>query len=456
MSVSERPRKEITHALKRLGPALVRETLHAHALANASKPITCVAEPLLAEECLKLIVRCSLTKFVRTLRDSQRDSLATCLGCTNLLRALESLSIDDLVQIVTTELLKEFSVKLNLPTEHDRDSSASAGKPLTRDELQKHVADELMLIGMEQFLLELPDAKLKEIAAKLKLSVPEAARHEYIVEVIMVDIFQLEPLPSTQAAQMMQPAPAPAAAQAPQAAAKPKKASSRKSAASPASASASAGESTTTTSSRTPKGKEREQQKDKDRQKDRDDKEKARGSSAAGSRGSAASSPASASAPSPAAAAAAVGETAVPMEEDEDPTKYMGHLGPDGKWVSPPIESIVRGRYNKQTLHDNFCLPELAQYCKLHGVPGRKKPEMIKNILLFLDGHDFSARRSKKGSNKKRAAQEGGGDGEPDAKRRKTEEGEGEDSGGEQSGGGEEGGEEGTAKEEAAQSDKGQ
>jgi len=89
-------------------------------------------------------------------------------------------------------------------------------------------------------------------------------------------------------------------------------------------------------------------------------------------------------------------ESSTAQETDEDDAelkRFRGHFGPDGRWISPSLDTIVRGRYTKQALNDNFCLPDLLLFCRTRGIPGRKKPEIIRNILLYLDGKDFSGRR---------------------------------------------------------------
>jgi hypothetical protein len=95
-----------------------------------------------------------------------------------------------------------------------------------------------------------------------------------------------------------------------------------------------------------------------------------------------------------------------------------GYFNDAGKWVAPPLEGILAGKYNTfALLHDNFCMGDLERFCQLHGISkaGSKKA-VITKILTFVHAGGKLPDKAKGTTKKEKAA------GPPAAKKRKAEE----------------------------------
>jgi len=86
-------------------------------------------------------------------------------------------------------------------------------------------------------------------------------------------------------------------------------------------------------------------------------------------------------------------------DEDEAADDKKEPAAKREKWVAPPTSTIGDKFKTYQDLYDNFNLPDLAVYCKEHGIKATgKKKEVIKRILHFVaTGEKEEQKKRKKG-----------------------------------------------------------
>jgi DNA polymerase III gamma/tau subunit len=132
-----------------------------------------------AQKVIKAAVNRGLLGFENDLSAEARAKAAQSLGAkapSQLRALLEDTDIDVFVNSASTELLRMYATQLRLDVVP------------SRDELRKTIADELMLTGAERFLTTLPIELLGEYCKALGIK-PDAP--EMLVEQIMVAVFHL-------------------------------------------------------------------------------------------------------------------------------------------------------------------------------------------------------------------------------------------------------------------------
>ena len=90
---------------------------------------------------------------------------------------------------------------------------------------------------------------------------------------------------------------------------------------------------------------------------------------------------------------------------DEHPVD-RGYYTEDGRWVHPPFELVMAKKFDAQGLNNNFNLPDLLEFCKLHDIPvsssAKKKNAVIRIVLQFVEtGAVPNSGKRKSGSAKK-------------------------------------------------------
>lgn len=250
------------------------------------------------------------------------------------------------VNSAPTDLLKKYARQLSL------DPTAE------RDEMRKSIADEVMLTGTEAFLTSLSPKLLCRLCSALRLA---SDNHELLVEGLMVYAFHL--CPSNEEAPS-QPSPEKSQPKKSTSPRKPKPAPAAASS-SPSSTSQEEEEKKAKTTMKKRRGRpsksKKEDPESEDEESDDEDDE---------------------------------GEDEAPMKQkkktrkdDEgkgDSDAPKGHYE-GGKWVAPPFEAVLEGKYTKQTMHNNFNLADLEAFCRKFGLPTGKKSTCISTILRFVD-----------------------------------------------------------------------
>jgi len=100
-------------------------------------------------------------------------------------------------------------------------------------------------------------------------------------------------------------------------------------------------------------------------------------------------------------------------EEEEHPVD-RGYYTEDGKWVHPPFELVMAKKFDSQGLNNNFNLPDLLEFCKLHDIPVsssvKKKNAVIRLVLQFVENGSVPNKRKSSGSKKSKTAKKDGSD----------------------------------------------
>ena len=75
--------------------------------------------------------------------------------------------------------------------------------------------------------------------------------------------------------------------------------------------------------------------------------------------------------------------------------------------MHPPFELIMAHRFDAQGLYNNFNLPDLVEFCRLHGLPlssAKKKNALIRVILQYVETGVVPAAGKRKSGGARRAS----------------------------------------------------
>jgi len=333
------PSSEIEVALQRLKEETLKDILK-HVNANCSDN----KKEALIKEYTNSVLNFGLKTFVFKLTEEAIVSTCQLLNVTKatkeeLWRVISTLGIHDLIEKAGDELLKHFCVTLGL------DASS-------RKDMLNQIEDEIMLTGMEGFLSKLSMNLLQMHCSDMDL--PTSGNKGELVDRVMVSTFDLEPLMtmcSTQNGNGLSKL-------------KEKDRDSERS--------------NKNTSKRSSRPKRNGDEFNKGNEK-LDKKKKKKLSS------------------SPKATKTTATETSELSEITTNSTSSEDSVGrsPSSlknvskvkeRFVAPPLETIRIGGYdNYVKLYDNFNLPDLQRFCKLHELRSHgKKKDLIKSIVNFL------------------------------------------------------------------------
>jgi hypothetical protein len=294
-----------------------------------------------------------IEKFVERLNPEQIEMTAKLLSVEKgenqtlkeaLVEAAQSKGVDHLLGTSDMEMLRVFSTAMGLELSEDK------------KEMEKQIADEVMLTGMEGFLNKLNQAVLKKHCTELKLKATGVKKD--LVERLMVHIFELEPLGEAEKAE---------------------KENKQK-----------AARIATQKEEKVKEEAKPKETKKRQREEPKPEKEATEEKPAVEKREKRATK-----------------KKEEPQEEEvEEPKKKKEKVTENGPvekkparqpYVAPPLETIVKGKYTAADLHNLFNLTHLQEYCKKEGLPATgPKKKIIKRIDHYLETGEKEEKPKKK------------------------------------------------------------
>lgn len=270
------------------------------------------------------------------MQQRERERTARCFGvtATDFPERAQRLGVDDFVSAADGALLADYSVLLNLAQAPGAD----------RDALRRLVCDELMLSGVLHVLTHVAPALLRAVARAHGIALADTDTDATIADWVMCVAFKLDPLPGSR----------------------------------PPVLSSDSSKVENDGGDKGEKGEEEEEEEDNgsaDEPAEKRQKTTTAGGSAA-------------------KRSSAKKKEEGPTEEEDATEKgdaklaEQGYYTEDGKWVHPPFELIMARKFDAQGLYNNFNLPDLVEFCRLHGLPlssAKKKNALIRVILQYAE-----------------------------------------------------------------------
>ena len=320
---------------------------------------------------------CTLQRFWSLMPQRERERTAQCFGvtATDFPERAQRLGVDDFVSAADTGLLADFTALLNL----------TQAKGADRDEVRKLVCDELMLSGVLHVLTHVAPALMHDVARAHGIAFAATDSAATVADWIMCVAFKLDPVPGGRLPDLVAASGEPGGDSSHAAGRRAHQRSSGRTARGTAAAAA------------------KEEEAGGDGAEDAAESEPAekRQKTAAGAARKSSSSSSSSSSTRQKEEEDTAAEPEAEQDQEQEQEKNeegekkedtkpaeQGYYTEDGKWVHPPFELIMARRFDAQGLYNNFNLPDLVEFCRMHGLPlssAKKKNALIRVILQYVE-----------------------------------------------------------------------
>lgn len=297
----------------------------------------------------------------------ERERTAQCFGvtATDFSERAQRLGVDDFVSAADTGLLADFTALLNL----------TQAKGADRDEVRKLVCDELMLSGVLHVLTHVAPALMHDVARAHGIAFAAADSTATVADWIMCVAFKLDPVPGGRLPDLVAASGEPGGDSSHAAGRRAHQRSGR--------------------TARSTTAKEEEEGGDGAEDAAESEPAEKRQKTAAGAARKSSSGTRQKEEEDTAADQEADQDQEQEQEKNEEGEKKedtkpaeQGYYTEDGKWVHPPFELIMARRFDAQGLYNNFNLPDLVEFCRMHGLPlssAKKKNALIRVILQYVE-----------------------------------------------------------------------
>ena len=331
---------------------------------------------------------CTLQRFWSLMQQRERERTAQCFGvtATDFPERAQKLGVDAFVSAADSGLLADFTTLLNL----------TQAKGAERDEVRKLVCDELMLSGVLHVLTHVQPALLHDVARAHGIAFAATDSDATVADWVMCVAFKLDPIPGGRLPDLVKTG-----------------AGEQQDDSAPAAATTKRAHTRTGRGARGAAAKEEKDEEKDNEEENEDENVKENENEPAEKRQKTAAGGAARKSSTTQQQQQHKEEEAKEEKKDKDDDEEegkpaeQGYYTEDGKWVHPPFELIMAHRFDAQGLYNNFNLPDLVEFCRLHGLPlssAKKKNALIRVILQYVETGVVPAAGKRKSGGARRAS----------------------------------------------------